>query len=148
MGPAGACGQLERRDRVPLETAQGSAPSGWLVVGRVRWVASLRTFVQHSPAPLPLRITPPHPTTPPPPSLATILSIVRDVGYLMDSINASTAMHRLGKVVRRQREANPGGRIARACAEPARQARLVGRARRWLQPWRSSVCGRPSLTVH
>ncbi|KAL4427968.1 hypothetical protein ABPG75_002057 [Micractinium tetrahymenae] len=40
--------------------------------------------------------------------LATILSIVRDTAYLMDAINASTAMHRLGKVVRRQRETDPG----------------------------------------
>lgn len=53
---------------------------------------------------------------PPPRSVATILSIVRDVAHLMDAINASTAMHRLGKVVRRQREADPGGRASRAGA--------------------------------
>ena len=37
-----------------------------------------------------------------------MLSIVRDAGHLMDSINTSTAMHRLGKVVRRLREREPG----------------------------------------
>ena len=43
-------------------------------------------------------------------SLGTIFSIVRDAGHLMDSINTSTAVHRLGKVVRRLREKDPGGR--------------------------------------
>ena len=42
-------------------------------------------------------------------SLSTVFSIVRDVGHLMDAINTSTAVHRLGKVVRRHREAEPGG---------------------------------------
>ena len=41
-------------------------------------------------------------------SASTIFSIVRDVGYLMDSINTSTAMHRLGKVSRRHRGDEPG----------------------------------------
>lgn len=40
--------------------------------------------------------------------LGTIFCIVRDVGYLMDAINTSTAVHRVGKVVRRQRERDPG----------------------------------------
>lgn len=43
-----------------------------------------------------------------PRSLATILSIVRDIGYLMDSINTSTAVHRLGKLARRRREVDAG----------------------------------------
>lgn len=46
---------------------------------------------------------------PPHCSLGTIFSIVRDAGHLMDSINTSTAVHRLGKVVRRLREKDPGG---------------------------------------
>lgn len=42
-------------------------------------------------------------------SSGTVLSIVRDAGDLVDSINTATAVHRLGKVVRRRREAQPGG---------------------------------------
>lgn len=59
--------------------------------------------------------------------LSTILGIVRDVGYLMDAINASTAMHRLGKLVRRQREANPG--VVQSVLGHPSYARLLRRVR-------------------
>lgn len=58
-------------------------------------------------------------------SLGTVLSIVRDVGHLMDSINTSTAVHRLGKVVRRKRDAQPG--VARSLMQHPQYRRLVAR---------------------
>ena len=79
-------------------------------------------------------------------SLSTVFSIVRDVGHLMDAINTSTAVHRLGKVVRRRREAEPGG----CCRYVHRLLAVDGPAQPVICRWCLLVapCCSPSIVQH
>ncbi|KAI7837274.1 hypothetical protein COHA_008888 [Chlorella ohadii] len=60
--------------------------------------------------------------------LGTIFSIVRDAGHLMDSINTSTAVHRLGKVVRRLRDKDAG--LPKRVVQDEQYRRLVARVQK------------------